>query len=781
MTTTAKIDSGIENFKNDLGKPWRYEEDGYTVTRACAWSAPGCHPVGCGVKLYVNKDGILEKVEGDENQPITQGRLCMRCLTLTDFTYHPDRVIYPMKRAKEDRGKDKWERITWDEAYDIIEENIQGLKEKYGPESIVVFGGTGREGGPMCGPYGAAMIGTPNACYTQSGYACYIPRVAAGTYVAGVTYPEMDYAGGLPGRYDDPMYKIPEVMITWGKEPLPSNGDGFFGHSVIDVMKRGSKLISIDPRSNWLSTRAVYHLQLRPGTDTALGMAMLNIIISEDLYDHEFVDKYCYGFEQLAERVKTMTPEMAAEICDLDVEDIYGATRMYANAENAAILWGLATDQKANGTQSGHTIIALEAITGNLDVPGGQLLGDVSDSLGDLGFGWKELGPELQNKIIGLYEYPAYVGMVLNSHADLTLEAMETGEPYEIHGGFIASTNLLAGTCAAQPKRWHDAMVKLDFVFAADCWITPTVQCCADVILPLATYAERQSMVGTHYGASPNMLGAVVDAVKVGETKGDLEIQYELGCRLNPGTYERFKDFEDFRAEFRLGNLGMSYEELREKVVVQRNVSYKKYETGKLRPDGKPGFNTPTGRVELYSTMYKQFGEDPLPYYEEPQLSPVSTPEKMEEYPFVLTTGARTYCYFHSEGKQIPYLREMNPDPLIEINPQDALELGIADGQWVEVASPFGKCVLKAKVSQIVKPGVVHAQHGFWFPEKDPEEPSLYEVWRSNINELIPHFMVGKLGFGAPFKCLICSVKPVSENYDTDMMEVWDHFGKLVI
>ncbi len=748
MTTTAKIDSGIENFKNDLGKPWRYEEDGYTVTRACAWSAPGCHPVGCGVKLYVNKDGILEKVEGDENQPITQGRLCMRCLTLTDFTYHPDRVIYPMKRAKEDRGKDKWERITWDEAYDIIEENIQGLKEKYGPESIVVFGGTGREGGPMCGPYGAAMIGTPNACYTQSGYACYIPRVAAGTYVAGVTYPEMDYAGGLPGRYDDPMYKIPEVMITWGKEPLPSNGDGFFGHSVIDVMKRGSKLISIDPRSNWLSTRAVYHLQLRPGTDTALGMAMLNIIISEDLYDHEFVDKYCYGFEQLAERVKTMTPEMAAEICDLDVEDIYGATRMYANAENAAILWGLATDQKANGTQSGHTIIALEAITGNLDVPGGQLLGDVSDSLGDLGFGWKELGPELQNKIIGLYEYPAYVGMVLNSHADLTLEAMETGEPYEIHGGFIASTNLLAGTCAAQPKRWHDAMVKLDFVFAADCWITPTVQCCADVILPLATYAERQSMVGTHYGASPNMLGAVVDAVKVGETKGDLEIQYELGCRLNPGTYERFKDFEDFRAEFRLGNLGMSYEELREKVVVQRNVSYKKYETGKLRPDGKPGFNTPTGRVELYSTMYKQFGEDPLPYYEEPQRSPVSTPELMEEYPFVLTTGARTYAYFHSEGKQIPLLREVNPDPLLEINPKDAEELGIVDGEWVNVENEFGKCQLKAKLTPIVKRGVVHAQHG---------------VWRCNINELIPHKFVGKLGFGAPFKCVICKVEKLGK------------------
>ena len=116
MTARPKIDSGIEEFANDLGKPWQWEEDGYTVTRGCAWSAPGCHPVGCGVKFYVNKDGILEKVEGDENQPITQGRLCVRCLTLPDFTYHPDRIIYPMKRAKEDRGKNKWERTTWEGA-----------------------------------------------------------------------------------------------------------------------------------------------------------------------------------------------------------------------------------------------------------------------------------------------------------------------------------------------------------------------------------------------------------------------------------------------------------------------------------------------------------------------------------------------------------------------------------------------------------------------------------------------------------------------------------------
>ncbi len=769
----------------DLGKPWRFEEDGLTVTRGCAWSPPGCHPTGCGIKTYVNSNGELVRVEGDENHPITNGRLCVRCLTIRDYVYNPDRVLYPMKRAREDRGKNKWERITWDEAYDTIAEKVKYFKDKYGAESILVMGGTGREGGPMLPAYAHACLGTPNACYTQSGYSCYIPRVAGTTYVMGATYPEMDYAGGLLGRYDDPMFKLPELIVFWGKEPLPSNGDGLFGHAAIDMMRRGSKLMSIDPRVNWVSTRADWHLRLRPGTDAALGMAMLNVIIEEDLYDHDFVEKWCYGFEQLAERVKEMPAEKAAEICGLDANQIREAARVYAAATPAPLAWGLAIDQKSNGVQAGHCIMALEAITGNIDVPGGQLIGDVNDGL-ELGFGWNNLGPELQSKILGIKEYPAYVGLVLNAQCDMVLDALEAGDDakyYPFKMGVFEDTNFLAGTCAAQPKRWHDAMVKnLEWCFGIDVWMTPTIQATCEIFLPLSSTVEHDTVVYTHYGASPIMAGAVNKSITVGDCKGDCEIFYELGLRCMPINFEKYKDYYDFLADYRLA-YKKSFEELREEVVHQKTemCGYYKYESGRLRPDGMPGFNTPTGRVELYSTMFRQFGEDPLPYYEEPQFSPVSTPEKMEEYPFVLTTGARTYCYFHSEGKQIPYLREMNPDPLIEINPEDALKYGIADGQWVEVASPFGKCVLKAKVSQIVKPGVVHAQHGFWFPEKDPEEPSLYEVWRSNINELIPHFMVGKLGFGAPFKCLICSVKPVSENYDTDMMEVWDHFGKLVI
>lgn len=766
-------------FKDDIGKPWQYEDGEYTVTRTAAYSPPGCHPVGCGVKLYVNKDGVVEKVEGDENHPITQGRLCVRCLALTDTMYNPSRVLYPMKRDPKDRGKNKWERITYDEALDLIAEKVAEVKKEYGAEAITVLGGTGRQGGPMCGSYAHRMLGTPNACYTQSGYACYAPRVAGTSYVLGAPYPEMDYAGGLPGRYDDPMYEIPEVAVVWGKEPLPSNPDGLFGHALIDVMKRGTKLISVDPRVNWLATRAACHLQLRPGTDTALAMAMLHVIISEDLYDHDFVDRFCYGFDELAERVAEMPPEKAAEICGIDVEDIYKAARMYANAKNATLLWGLATDQKANGVQMGHAILALMAITGNIDIPGGQILVDAHDGIAEAvvgGYGWAELGPELQSKIIGLQEYPAYVGIILNAQADMMLEAMETGEPYPIKMAYISSTNLLAGTCAAQPKRWHDAIAGLDFNFCTDVWMTPTAMACADVFVPLAAYPEHQAVVLNHYAGSPNVIGSVNKAVDVGETHSDFEFMYDLGRRCMPEAFSMYNNFDEFVEDFRLGNT-VKVEELKKEVTRQRNVSYRKYENGHLRPDMIPGFNTPTGRVELYSTMFQKFGEDPLPYYEEPQYSPISTPELMEEYPFVLTTGARTYCYFHSEGKQVPYLREMNPDPLVEINTEDAKGLGVKDGDWVELENQFGKIVMKAKVTPIVKRGVVHAQHGFWFPEKDAEEPVLYDVWRSNINSLIPHFHVGKLGFGAPFKCAICSVRKTDGNWDTDMEEIWEKFN----
>ena len=778
----AGFNNGLEGSVNDLGKPWRFKEGDLTVTRSCAWSAPGCHPTSCGVKLYVDDDGTLKKIEGDENHPVTKGRLCPRCLTLTDHTYNPSRVVYPMKRAREDRGKDKWERITWDEAYSLIEEKTAYYKENFGAESIMVLCGTGREG--FCGASMAhAALGTPNACYTQSGYSCYVPRIAGTAYVLGAKYPEIDYAAGLPGGYDNPAFTLPEVIMLWGKEPLPSNGDGLFGHAIIDMMKRGTKLICVDPRVTWLGTRAEYVLQLRAGTDTALALAMARVIIDEDLYDHDFVENWTYGFAELCEYLrdpeKGMTVEKAAEICGVDAEDIIGAARLFATAKPASVAWGLAIDQKSNGVQNGHAVLSLVALTGNYDIPGGVLLADETDSyMGPSGrFDWEYIEPELQKKMVGMQKYPAYCNMVLNAQADEMLDTLETGEPYEMKMVFVYSSNPIAGTCCAQPKRWHDALSKIEFGFGYDSWITPTIQCCCEVFLPLATFAERDSVTYPHYGVSPTYTGSVTKALDCGETIGDLDLMWELGRRIMPQAWTQYETKKEFIEYYRTED-HLDLDELREKVCIQRRVTYRKYEKGMLRRDGEKGFNTPTGMFEFYSLVFENFGDNPMPYYEEPQYSPVSTPEVFEKYPFVLTTGARTYAYFHSEGKQIPYLRELNPDPLAEINPIPARKLGIEDGDWVRLENQFGSCLMKAKVTPTIAENTIHAQHGFWFPEEDSEEPNLYGVFRSNVNNLIPHHHIGKLGFGAPYKCCVCGVTKVNESYDTDMALVWEKFGK---
>jgi anaerobic selenocysteine-containing dehydrogenase len=219
---------------------------------------------------------------------------------------------------------------------------------------------------------------------------------------------------------------------------------------------------------------------------------------------------------------------------------------------------------------------------------------------------------------------------------------------------------------------------------------------------------------------------------------------------------------------------------VKEKVHVQQGRKYYKYKTGHLRPDREPGFLTATGMVELYSYMFAGVGADPLPFYQEPAFSPVSTPELSKEYPFILTTGARVYAFFHSEHRQVPLLRELNPNPLIEINPEDAFELGLTDGQWVEISNQFGKAKLKAKITLSVRKGTVMAQHGWWFPEQEADEPSLYGVWQSNINTLIPNHYNGNLGFGAPYKCMICKVTPLCESYDVDMKKFEEKFKKVV-
>ncbi|NTU89322.1 MAG: molybdopterin-dependent oxidoreductase, partial [Actinobacteria bacterium] len=730
-------------------------EDGYTVTRTNSWSPPGDHPTGAGMYLYV-KDGILEKVEGNPEHSYCKGALPMRLLSLTEYVYNEKRITFPMKRDPQKRGDDSaWERCSWDEALDLICDKVRDVTEKYGSNSIATFVGTGREAGNWGPTMSCRVFNSPNIVYMQTGWSCYGPRMAVTSYVLGAPYPEIDYAAQFADGYDDPRYKVPECILIWGKEPLKSNPDGFWGHAIVDLERRGTKFIVVDPRLTYEAAHAEYWLQVRPGTDAALGMAMLDVIIKEELYDHDFVEKWTFGFEQLVERVATMPPSKAAEICGVPEHKIIGAARFFANAKPAAMQWGLAVDAKPNGIQMGEALCAIMAICGCVDVPGGNVIGAID--IGGLGSGYGDLVPkEKINEQIGVEKYPAMVRTQQFTQPDVVLDVLESDENI-LHMGFFTSANAIANPCNV-PKRWENALNKLEFSAAMDLFMTPTIEACCDVFLPVSTFPERDMYVATHYGAVGLWVGGIKKAITVGEAKSDIEIMRLLGQRLRPELWEMFTTYAEYINDQKLATLGITLEELQEHGWWHVPYEYKKYETGKLRPDGNPGFMTPTGRIELYSTMMEAWGDDPLPYYEEPPTSPISTPELCEKYPLVLSTGARTWSYFHSEGRMVPTWREIEPNPLVDINPKDAEKYGIKDGDWVWLENQDGKCKMMASVQPGQKEGCLAAQHGWWYPEREASAPSLFGVYEVNINNLAPYHTIGKLGWGAPMKCLICSI-----------------------
>lgn len=757
----------------DADRDYVIEEDGVYKVRTCAWSPPGDHPVGCGMFLHV-KDGKLVKVEGDPDHPITHGRLCPRCIALDEVVYSEERLRHPMIRAKEDRGRDAWRQVSWDEAYDCIETKVRQIWEDYGAETIFTLTGTGRESTLYAPVYGPAVLNTCNggSTYAFSGESCYGPRATITNYLLGAGYPEMDWAQYFPDRYDDPRYEVPKYILIWGKDPLYSNPDGFFGHCVIDLMKRGSRLIVVDPRVTWLATRADYHLALRPGTDAAVGLAMLNVIIGEDLYDHEFVEKWCYGFDELSEYVKEFTPEWAEPITWVEADVIREASRAFANNAPSTALWGVALDQSKNSVQAGQAFLGIIAICGYFDVPGGITLQQPTSFIGK----WRyEMGSTISEEMAEkhivdpdgkykLFNLGAAMGGVqgdtLLNYLEGTLDSFKE-VPYKLRMCWMIGTNPLA-CMADQPKRWYKALLDLDFIVAQDIFMTPSIMGLADVVLPLATFAEHDGIVTPHFGRNQHFVGAINKALDAEDTKSDLEILIDMGKRLRSEIWEGIDSVDDFFNSQMATVYDFNFDDLKNEVAHQLPYEYRKYETGGLRPDGEPGFDTMTGMIELKSVMFPYFEETEFPYYEEPEFSPVSQPkEVVDEYPLVYTTGGRNLSMFHSEHRQIPSMRALNPDPMVSINPETAKKYGIEAGDWVAVETMFGRCVQKAKVTQMVGSKLVHLEHAWWFPEQDGEAPNLFGVWDANANNLIPHESVGKTGYGAPYKNGICKIYKV--------------------
>jgi len=748
------------------GLRWRWKEDGMTVTRTNPWTGPGCHN-GCGILVYTKGNEVI-KVEGDPDTPFNEGRLCARCLALPKVVQHPDRLTSPLKRVGE-RGKGKWKQITWDEAYQIIVDNVRRIQKEYGPESIVALGGTGRNIYPLLGKLCYSGFGSPNLdSGFLSGRACYTPRITLQGMVSGCFYVP-DCSQMFPARYDNPNWKIPKSIVIWGNNPVVSNPDSIMGYWFIECMKRGSKLVVIDSRLTWLASRAEIWLQPRPGTDAAIALGMLNVIIEEELYDREFVDKWTSGFDRLRERVKDYPPDKVEQISWVPKEKLIAAARHYATSKPAAIQFGVTLEQHRIGMSTLLGVHNLWGITGNVDVPGGNIINLPTKSydIPPMSWGSEDVSAEAKNRIIGGEQYPLMMAKVGVPRAvpDLIAEAMLTEVPYPIKMAWLQTTNPVA-CMAAEPQRVYHAMRKLDFVVVVDLFMTPSAVAFADIVLPAGSALERDSLRTDTYGrAWWGPLRAINKVVKVGNCKSDEEIILDVGKRLNPRAFP-WENVEEM-LDYLLRDTGMSFADLREQgLPIYSPFEYRKYEKGLLRADGKPGFDTPTGKLMLYLLPFEELGLDPLPYYEEPPESPVSTPELAKKYPLILTTGARSPAFFHSEHRQIPEMREIHHDPMVEIHPDTALRLGIEDGDWVWIENEHGRCRQRAKLTETIDRRVVSAQHGWWFPEKPAPEPSLFGVWESNVNQLMPLGQNGPSGWCAPYKSLICKIYKFEEKRD---------------
>jgi anaerobic selenocysteine-containing dehydrogenase len=739
--------------------------DDTSIYRTTSWSAgPGCHG-GCGQKLYV-KDGKMVRIEGDENHPWSQGRSCPKVLALTQYMYHPDRITRPLKRVGA-RGEGKFEPISWDEAFDICEKRLNEIKQKYGAESAIFVQGTGRDiGGPIT--MLAYSFGSPNWVQLGlSGHSCYTPRLGAMKSVMG-DFSVADCSQFLERRYEDPQWKVPEVIITWGQNSIAGCPDGFFGHWVVDCMKRGSKIISIDPRNTWLSSRALHHLQLRPGTDGALALAMLNVIISEGLYDKEFVAKWVQGFEELRERAAQYPLDKVARITEVPAEDIAAAARAFGRAKQAAIQWGVPVDMCPDGTSVAHAITCLSVISGNIDKPGGQVIARPSHGVTSYPFSTEELvklyGKELierlNEKRIGADAYPMVKNFRGWAQPDMVIDQVESGVPYPIKAAWIQTANVLGGQ-SARAKFHLEALNKLEFIAVVDLFHNPTTMALADIILPAATFPEKDSIRSWW---AP--LTSIKKRVQVGECKSDWEINFELAKRFNPEGMKRWKTLEDMFNE-RLAPSKMTVSDLQQQGGYKMPGDgafkpYNRHERGLLRADGKPGFNTKSGKVEVYCDTFEGWGMDPLPFYTEPPQSEHSTPDLFKKYPLVMITGARSQLYFHAEHRQIPWLREKMPDPTVEIHPETAKTYGIYDGEWVYLKNDMGRVKRKAKLSLQVKRHHVHTMHGWWLPELEGRAPSLYGVGDFQINNIIPGPQCSKSGFGGgQYKTTLCTLAKI--------------------
>jgi anaerobic selenocysteine-containing dehydrogenase len=673
--------------------------------------------VNCGALATV-RDGKVVEVAPNRDQPYSKGNFCLKGIRGgPGLTYHPDRLLYPMRRAGP-RGSGRWQRISWDEALDEMADRLADVRRTHGPEAIVGATSGANFSRSLMTALMMRSIGSPNWMINQD--LCGGCR-AVSARVMGL---DIDNGGDI-GRA--------RTALVVGRNPAVA--DPIQWAELKAARKRGLRIVVIDPKRTPVADIADLWLAPRVGTDAALALALVGTLVREGLYDREFVADRCNGFDTLAARAAEFPPERAEAITGVPAADIVQAARLYADGPST-FLSGHGIDAFAGGTDAFRAYFSLVAISGNVDRPGGNLRNKkpkgFSNYIELLHRPEHRLPLEIERRTIGADRWPLWAGpegWQTACHNPSVIEAMLTGKPYPVRAAYISGVNILLTYPDA--RRTTEALKSLDFVAVATHLMTPTAEL-ADIVLPKTTSLEEEELSFQAIGQIVLLARALVPPV--GEARQEIDIAVPLLDRLEArqAIARRLLPWRSQREfnEGLLGSSGISFEEL-ERTSFARPA----FATGDF--DTRP-FPTPSGRIELAPPRIAALGLDPVPDYA-PQLPGLAaTGEGRDGAVLTLITGDREKPFHHTRFREQAWARKVSPDPRLLVHPETAAAHGIADGDWVlvETEAGVGTCRLRAKVTDQTPPGVVSTGMGWWRPEDTSPDRGVLDI---NINAALSY------------------------------------------
>jgi len=705
----------------------------------------GICPAGCWVIVEL-RDGKLVDIRPDEGHPL--GMICKRGEHSSEIIYSKHRLRYPQKRVGP-KGSFEFERISWDEAYDIIVSRLNDIKRESGPEAVSIYTGRGSFELALCDifqPKDAAVssassvlfpFGSPNTmgvgalCYVS--FAMIAPHITMGRMLINM-FMDMENS---------------DLLVIWGANPY-TDSPPLDMYRLEAAKKRGAQIVCIDPRYSESASRTdARWIPIRPGTDGALALSMIQVLIEEDLYNEDFADNWTHGFDDLVRYIQHFRPEQVEKITGIAAETIRTMARELARASGACPVMYTGLEYSNSGIQAIRAVFTLFALAGQLDVPGGLCLA-MSESHFPINRDGILPNPNL-TRAVARDKFPVYSQYRGESHASGLVEAVLQGSPYNIRGLIIHGASIL--TSWPQTPVWRETLSKLDFLVSIDRQMT--ADCAyADVVLPATTMFEIESYMT--YGPIFRIREKLIEPV--GEARDDYLIMAQLAEKLGYG--HLYPQTREDVLKYVLKGSGFTLEEVRKAEgtvqITSPVMEYKKWEKGKLRPDGKPGFDTPTGKFEIFSTILEDHGYRPLPEYMEPIEGPIASPDMAQKFPLVFNSGARSQSFFRSQHHGIKGLLKNHPEPFVEINIKDAKKRDIITGDLVEVRTLRSDVKFRALVTDKIVQGAIECNMGGGGPV-GPKE------WKeSNANDLTDLQNYDDISGFPVYKSLLCEVRKIS-------------------